>query len=71
MIVQSVGLNPLPPYPASASRADLFLVLGERHHHASPLPAAQPRWLVIPERGLYTGMLIVGAVGTGKTFATY
>jgi hypothetical protein len=60
---------PLPPYPASASRADLFLVLGEQHHHVSPLPAAQPRWLAIPERGLYTGMLIVGAVGTGKTSA--
>jgi hypothetical protein len=60
---------PLPPYPASASRADLFLVLGEQHHHASPLPAPQPRWLAIPERGLYTGMLIVGAVGTGKTSA--
>src|SRR5262245_3860318 len=46
---------PLPPYPATASRADLFLVLGEQHHHVSPLPAAQPRWLVIPERGFYTG----------------
>ncbi len=60
---------PSPPYPASASRDELFLVLGEQHHHASPLPAAQPRWLIIPERGLYTGMLIVGAVGTGKTSA--
>src|SRR5262245_4058701 len=60
---------PLPPYPASGRRADLFLVLGEQHHHASPLPASQPRWLIIPERGLYTGMLIVGAVGTGKTSA--
>ena len=60
---------PLPPYPTSASRADLFLVLGEQHHHVSPLPAAQPRWLAIPERGLYSGMLIVGAVGTGKTTA--
>jgi hypothetical protein len=58
---------PLPPYPASASPADLFLVLGEQHHRASPMPAAQPRGLVIPERGLYTGMPIVGAVGTGKT----
>jgi len=50
----------LPLFPASASRADLFLVLGEQHHHASPLPASQPQWLVISERGLYTGMLIVG-----------
>ena len=28
-----------------------------------------PTWLTIPERGLYTGMLIVGAIGTGKTSA--
>jgi len=32
-------------YPAAASRADLFLVLGEQHHHASPMLAPQPRWL--------------------------
>jgi len=60
---------PLPPYPASADREDLFLVLGEQHHRTSPMAAPEPRWLVIPERGLYTGMAIVGAVGTGKTSA--
>ncbi len=32
-------------------------------------PAAEPRWLTIPERGLYTGLAIVGAIGTGKTSA--
>lgn len=31
--------------------------------------SSEPRWLTIPERGLYTGMAIVGAVGTGKTSA--
>jgi hypothetical protein len=31
--------------------------------------ASDPHWLVIPERGLYTGMAIVGAIGTGKTSA--
>ena len=30
---------------------------------------AWPAWLVVPETGLYTGVLIVGAVGTGKTTA--
>jgi hypothetical protein len=60
---------PLPPYPAPADREDLFLVLGEQHHRTSPMAAPEPRWLVIPERGLYTGMVIVGAVGTGKTSA--
>ena len=31
--------------------------------------AGGPSWLVIPETGLYTGVLIVGAVGSGKTSA--
>jgi hypothetical protein len=59
----------LPPYPKPADRGELFLVLGEQHHRVSPTPAAEPRWLTIPERGLYTGTLIVGAIGTGKTSA--
>jgi hypothetical protein len=60
---------PLPPYPPASHRDALFLVLGEQHHRVSTEPAAEPRWLVVPERGLYTGLLIVGAVGTGKTSA--
>ena len=31
------------------------------------MPAENPRWLTIPERGLFTGIAIFGAVGTGKT----
>jgi TraM recognition site of TraD and TraG len=61
--------HPLPPYPSPATRPDLFLVLGEQHHQTTPGRAPVPRWLVVPERGLYTGMAIVGAVGTGKTSA--
>jgi type IV secretory system conjugative DNA transfer VirD4/TraG family protein len=60
---------PLPPYPAIALREQLFVVLGERHHATSAGPAAQPTWLTIPERGLYTGIAIVGAIGSGKTSA--
>ena len=59
----------LPPYPAPEHRQDLFLVLGERHHRTRPTRAAAPSWLILPERGLYTGTLIVGAVGSGKTSA--
>jgi len=44
-------------------------VLGEQHHRTSPARAPIPRWLVIPERGLYTGVAIIGAIGTGKTSA--
>src|SRR5207249_4225821 len=54
-------------YPAPELREDLFLVLGEQHHRTSPRRASMPSWLIIPERGLYTGMAIVGAIGSGKT----
>ena len=60
---------PLPPYPRPEERSELCLILGEQHRRISNLPAAEPRWLTIPERGLYTGMVIVGAIGTGKTSA--
>jgi hypothetical protein len=60
---------PLPPYPAPDRREELFLVLGEQHRRTSPERAAQPSWLAIPERGLYTGVLVVGAIGSAKTSA--
>ena len=31
------------------------------------LPSANPYWLDIPERGLYTGIAILGAIGASKT----
>ncbi len=58
---------PLPPYPDPARRDELFLVLGEVHHPRRPEPSADPYWLTIPERGLFTGIAIFGAIGTGKT----
>jgi hypothetical protein len=61
--------QPLPPYPAPETRRDLFVILGERHRQSSPQRASVPTWLTIPERGLYTGTFIVGAIGTGKTSA--
>jgi hypothetical protein len=60
---------PLPPYPAPEGREDLCLVLREQDRRTSPDRAAQPTWLSIPERGLYTGTLVVGAIGSGKTSA--
>jgi hypothetical protein len=57
----------LPRYPDPAGRDELHLVLGELHEPTHPVPAAQPQWLTMPERGLFTGIAIVGAVGTGKT----
>jgi hypothetical protein len=61
--------QPLPPYPRADQRDDLFLVLGEQHHRTMPTRAPVPRWLVMPERGLYTGLAIIGATGSGKTSA--
>jgi hypothetical protein len=60
-------LQPLPPYPAVDTRSKLSLVLGEVHNPRLPIPAEKPRWLIIPERGLFTGTIIIGAVGSGKT----
>ena len=66
---RSVRSSPLPRYPRPDERSELFLILGEQHRRTSNLPASEPRWLTIPERGLYTGTVIVGAIGTGKTSA--
>jgi hypothetical protein len=45
----------------------LSLVIGEIHNPRTPVPAEKPQWLTIPERGLFTGTIIIGAVGSGKT----
>jgi len=57
----------LPPYPTLETRDRLSLVLGEIHNPRLPIPADKPRWLTIPERGLFTGTIVIGAVGSGKT----
>jgi hypothetical protein len=57
----------LPLYPDPRTREDLFLVVGEVHNPRKPVPAKAPYWLTIPERGLFTGIAIFGAVGSGKT----
>jgi len=64
-IERAAGL--LPPYPQPECRDELFLVLGERHQPLDPVPAVHPKWLSVPERGLYTGTIAVGAIGSGKT----
>ncbi len=57
----------LPPYPDPSGRESLYLVLGEVHHPKRPEPVERPRWLTIPSRGLYTGIAVFGATGSGKT----
>ena len=58
---------PLPAYPEPKRRNELFLVLGEVHDPRKPIAAEHPYWLTVPERGLFTGIAIFGAIGTGKT----
>jgi TraM recognition site of TraD and TraG len=57
----------LPPYASVESRTRLCLVIGEVHHPRLPIPAERPSWLTVPERGLVTGTMVIGAVGSGKT----
>jgi TraM recognition site of TraD and TraG len=66
---KSVTYGPLPRYPDPSTRTEPFLVLGEQHHPTRPVRVPQPTWLTIPRRGLHTGVMILGAVGTGKTSA--
>jgi len=59
--------QPLPPYPLLESRNQLSVVIGEIHNPRLPIPAENPSWLIIPERGLFTGTIMIGATGSGKT----
>ena len=66
---RATGRSVLPPYPWPQQRKAFFLILGEQHRRTSPERVASPTWLTIPERGLYTGIFIAGAIGSGKTSA--
>src|SRR5262245_61950299 len=58
--------RPLPPYPFDPHRTQL--VIGETHSQDGSR-SDQPGWLVLPEKGMYTGILITGATGSAKTSA--
>ena len=59
----------LPAWPLSPQQPGPEIVIGEVHHPVEPREIFNPEWLTIPERGLYTGIAIFGAVGSGKTSA--
>ena len=66
----SLGLRPrLPTWPLSPTADGPAIVIGEVHHPVKLAESPTPEWLMIPERGLYTGVAIFGAVGSGKTSA--
>src|SRR5262245_34769432 len=58
----------LPHFPFEAGRTQL--VIGEVHNQDGT-PSNQPSWLVLPEKGLTTGILVTGATGSGKTSAAH
>jgi hypothetical protein len=64
-----VGLRggKLPAWPGRSDAPSLSLVVGEVHHPVEASEVANPTWLTIPEQGLFTGVFIAGAVGSGKT----
>lgn len=64
---QHISPGHLPKYPDPSTRDDLFLVVGEVHNPRKPVPAKAPYWLTIPERGLFTGIAVFGATGSGKS----
>src|SRR6202045_3996585 len=66
---RKIRAGKLPLYPDPAKRTELSVVVGELHHPRTRMPSETPSWLTIPERGLFTGIAIVGAVGSGKTAA--
>ena len=59
----------LPRWPLSPTADAPAIVVGEVHHPVKLAESPTPEWLTIPERGLYTGVAIFGAVGSGKTTA--
>ena len=59
----------LPPWPLDLKQKAPAIVIGEVHHPVEAREIFSPSWLTIPERGLYTGVAIFGAVGSGKTSA--
>jgi hypothetical protein len=61
---RTIRAGKLPICPDPAQRTELSLVVGELHHPRTQMPSETSHWLVIPERGLFTGIAIVGAVGS-------
>ena len=66
----SLGLrSSLPAWPLSPTADGPAIVVGEVHNPVRAIESPTPEWLMIPERGLSTGVAIFGAVGSGKTSA--
>ena len=64
------NIQMLPNWPLKPDKdTGPSIVVGEVHHPVKAVESRNSKWLIIPERGLYTGVAIFGAVGAGKTSA--
>jgi hypothetical protein len=63
----SESAGALPRIEPPEKREQLYIVLGEFHHPTERRRVASPRWISMPEKGLYTGIACFGAIGSGKT----
>jgi hypothetical protein len=57
----------LPTYVEPGARESLEVIVGDVHHMKKPEASLKRWWLTFPERGLHTGIAVVGALGSGKT----
>lgn len=63
----------LPAWPYN--RESFAVILGELQDRdgsrvpSERAPDLRPRWLILPELALYTGVLVTGGIGSGKTSA--
>ncbi len=64
---RGAGATRLPPWPLSPDDEEPGIVIGEVHHPNQVREVREPKWLVLRDKALYTGTIILGAVGTGKT----
>jgi hypothetical protein len=61
---QRIRAGKLPIFPDPRTRDDLFLVIGEVHNLRKRVPAECPQSFVILERGLFSGVANLGAIGS-------
>ena len=54
-------------WPIQHRGVDLAVRAGRSPSATTARSLSRPRWLKIPEHGLYTGIAVIGSIGSGKT----
>lgn len=55
----------VPPFPYDQDK--LQLIIGIKHDEDTTDLVENPKWIIIPEKGMHQDFLIIGGKGTGKT----